>query len=43
VLLEKDDKWQLQHRYEQVESVANLPNPMSDDRLLSRPEASVMK
>jgi hypothetical protein len=39
VLLEADDEWQLQHRYMQVEPMAELmPPPIDGEATLSRPQ-----
>ena len=35
VLLETNDEWQLQHRYMQVEGMAELVTPMVEDQTLA--------
>ena len=35
VLLEASDEWQLQHRYMQVEGMAELVTPMVEDQTLA--------
>ena len=35
VLLEANDEWQLQHRYMQVEGMAELVTPMVEDQTLA--------
>ena len=37
VLLEQNDEWQLQHRYMQVEAMAELLQPVADDNQLKLP------
>jgi putative transposase len=41
VLLEANDEWQLQHRYMQIEGMAELASPMSEEQpLLTTPKAA---
>jgi putative transposase len=37
VLLEQNDEWQLQHRYMQLEAMAELLQPSTDDDPLRLP------
>jgi transposase-like protein len=37
VLLEQNDEWQLQHRYMQLEAMAELLQPAADDNQLKLP------
>ena len=34
VLLEANDEWQLQHRYMQIDGMAELTAPLTDDRMI---------
>ena len=41
VLLEANDEWQLQHRYMQIEGMAELTAPLTDDRMIqATPQAA---
>jgi putative transposase len=41
VLMEANDEWQLQHRYMQIEGMAELALPLPDDQpLLTTPKAA---
>jgi hypothetical protein len=42
VLLEANDDWQLQHRYMQIEGMAELNTGLSDDHLLEATTTSRM-
>ena len=40
MLLEQNDEWQLQHRYMQLEAMAELLQPSTDDPLRLPPKAA---